>query len=384
MSVILINTVADSFTPTLSGTTGIITWELCQAASRAGVEPLVIARDQHVPSYDWKNLVLLDWPYVPKSKVGTFLMRAQRKLTGWQHFREGAYCARLANVIRAKGLANMPMLLQNDVEPAVYLRQQFPKAFILHHFQNQQECRPQFRKRFAGAATVVTAVSSYTARWIESYYGLAKGSVKTVYNGVDVNRFVPANPPAPKPLLVNYIGRTGMEKAPDLVLKAALAVSKTFRDFRVQILGANQTGWVNMDAYQMQLKELSEELEAVGIPVRRPGFLVRADVPSEVRKAHIHITPSRWEEPFGIVTLEAMASGLATIASRTGGTPEFVGDAALLFTKDSVEELAAHLERFLTDEAARNEYARRGRLQAQEFTWDRTWREFSSLMPLSD
>jgi hypothetical protein len=46
--------------------------------------------------------------------------------------------------------------------------------------------------------------------------------------------------------------------------------------------------------------------------------------------------------------------------------------------------LAAHLERFLTDEAARNEYARRGRLQAQEFTWDRTWREFSSLMPLSD
>src|SRR5439155_19021045 len=145
----------------------------------------------------------------PTSKVGSFLMRAQRKLTGWQHFREGAYCARLARAIRSHGLANMPMLLQNDVEPAVYLREKFPKAFILHHFQNQQESRPQFRRRFAKAASVVTAVSDYTARWIEQYYGLGKGSVKTVYNGVDTNRFVPASPPPPKPLVVNFIGRTG-------------------------------------------------------------------------------------------------------------------------------------------------------------------------------
>ncbi len=383
MNVVLINTVADSFTPTRSGTTGIITWEYCRAAKRAGMEPLVITRrEPGVATYDWKKTIEIDWPWVPEGRIGTFAMKAQRKLTGWQHYRQGAYVDRLARQIKKAGMSEAAFILMNDVEPAVALRERFPKAFIVHHFQNQQECRPQFRKRFAGSCNVVTAVSNYTARWIEQYYGLPVNSVKTVYNGVDPERFAPLPTPPAGPTMISYIGRTGMEKAPDLVLKAALALAKkNGTNFAVQILGSNHTGKVVKTEYQLSLEAMAEELRGLGVPVRMPGFLVRKDVPEEIRKGHIHVTPSRWEEPFGIVTLEAMASGLATVASRTGGTPEFVGDAALLFKKDCLEELIAHLERLLRDEKARRDYAVRGRQQAERFTWDRAWNGFQELMP---
>ena len=122
---------------------------------------------------------------MPKGRLPEFAMRHGASwLAGNTTARAGTVVT-LAAAIRRAGVANVPMLLQNDPEPAVYLHSQFPKAFIIHHFQNQQECRPQFRRRFAEAVNVVSACSNYPARWIESYYGLPPASVKTIYNGVD-------------------------------------------------------------------------------------------------------------------------------------------------------------------------------------------------------
>jgi glycosyltransferase involved in cell wall biosynthesis len=377
---VIVCTVADSFTPTISGTTGIITWEYCQAAKRLGQCPFVFARNQSAEPYPWPHKALLDWPRVPTGKLGHFLMRAQRKATGWQHFRQGKFVANLAAAIKSRGLQRLPILLMNDIEPALYLRRKFPHATIIHHFQNQQECRPQFRKHIANARLIITAVSSFTARWIERYYDLPAHSVQTIFNGVDCARFFPAPEQHVAKPVVSFIGRTGIEKAPDMVLKAALRVAQRTRNFSVQILGSNHTGRVEIDDYQKILLKLADELRSLGIDVRMPGFLNRKDVPDEIRKGHIHVTPSRWEEPFGMVTLEAMASGLATIASRTGGTPEFVGDAALLYDKDDVSALASHMERFVMQPAVRTEYARRGRQVAQALSWDKVWSQFAGLM----
>ena len=38
------------------------------------------------------------------------------------------------------------------------------------------------------------------------------------------------------------------------------------------------------------------------------------------------VVPSQWDEPFGLVAIEAMASGVAVIAARRGGLPEIFGD----------------------------------------------------------
>jgi glycosyltransferase involved in cell wall biosynthesis len=204
---------------------------------------------------------------------------------------------------------------------------------------------------------------------------MGAGVVKTLYSGVDVERFRPASPLPPTPPVINFIGRTGIEKAPDLILKAALKLATKTRDFAVQILGSNHMARVEMDEYQLQLQELSERLEQMGIVVRRPGHVLRADLPSELQKAHIHVTPSRWDEPFGLVTLEGMACGLATLASHTGGSPEVIGDGGLLFNRDDDADLADKLEPWIRDDILRLKYAAKARAWAEQRTWDRTWSE---------
>jgi glycosyltransferase involved in cell wall biosynthesis len=180
--------------------------------------------------------------------------------------------------------------------------------------------------------------------------------------------------------VINFVGRTGREKAPDLLLKAAIELARRTRNFGLQIVGSNHWGRFEMDDYQRQLQALAAELEAAGIAVRLTGHVDRASLPAEIRKAHIHVVPSRWDEPCALAILEGMAGGLATVASATGGTPELIGDAGLLFERDSVNGLAEHLWRLVEDEGNRTRIARRCRERAKEFTWKRTWNRLKEIL----
>jgi len=321
--------------------------------------------------------VLLDYPRIPQHPALIKMLRAQRKLTGWRHLRQGRYAGRVAAAIREAGMAMGTLILNNDPELAVVLRDKFPKAFIIHHFHNLLECRPRFRGRYKGAANVSTAVSDFTSRWVEAYYGC--GKVTTIYNGVDSERFVPMERTDDHVPVINFTGRTGIEKAPDLLLQAACRLTEKTKAFAIQILGSNHWQKFEMDDYQRTLAGLSEELESKGVKVHRPGHVGRENMPGSLQKADIHVVPSRWDEPFGLVTAEGMACGLATVASRTGGTPELIGNAGLLFERDSVEELASHLYELVTNRELRRDLGRKARARAQEFSWARTWKSFSEL-----
>lgn len=374
-SVVFINHTHETFTPTQSGAIATHVCECYRAARRSGDTPVVISARTCAAPFSEVATLWLDYPRVPEGALAHGLFRIQRKLDGWRHLRQRAYANRIVRAILAAGLQHLPLILHNDPELAVLLRQRFPRAFIIHHFHNQIDASPFFRQRFSGAANVVSAVSNFTARWIEHCYGLPPDSVQTIHNGVDCQQFTPALPPDGLPV-INFVGRTGQEKAPDLVLKAALQLAKQGARFSVQILGSNHWNRLEMDNYQHELQSLSAGLERLGISVRRPGHISRPALPAELQKAHIHVVPSRWDEPFALTILEGMACGLATIASRTGGAPEVVGNAGLLFPRDSVDGLAEHLSRFIANPIFRAEFAAKARLRAESFSWDKTWALF--------
>jgi glycosyltransferase involved in cell wall biosynthesis len=319
---VIVNNTCETFTPTHSGAIATWVWEICRAAQRQGVRPVVMTRRAEQAAYRWPELIEIDHPPLPNTRLGLLTGRAGRKLDGWRHVHQRRFAERIVRSIRENGLGDGPFILHNDPELAVLLRQYFPDSPILHHFHNQQDCKPRFSRRLAGMNVIHTAVSQFTARWNERYYQLPDRSVGTIYNGVDCERFSPADDgAAPDKIVINFCGRTCIEKAPDLLLKAAAIMASKSDRFELQLIGANHWGWTEMDSYQRQLQDLAEQLERQGVVVRRLGHVAREQLPAELRRAHIHVVPSRWDEPCGLTTLEGMASGLATVASRTGGSP---------------------------------------------------------------
>jgi glycosyltransferase involved in cell wall biosynthesis len=76
-------------------------------------------------------------------------------------------------------------------------------------------------------------------------------------------------------------------------------------------------------------------------------------------------------EGFGLPVLEAMARGVAVACSNTSSLPEVAGDAALLFDPLDPAEIAAAVERLLSDDELRESLIARGHARAAQFTWQR-------------
>lgn len=380
MSLVFINNPMETFTPTSSGALATVIWECCRVAKQEGKYPYVITRTSPQARFPWPNTIALDYPEVPTNKIANKAMRAERKLTGWGHVRHRAYALRVEQALIKNDLTHLPLLLNNDPEMAVYLRRRFPKAFIMHWFHNQMGCDVRFRVLIGKSVNAILGVSDFTSQWVSDYYSTR--DVKTLYNGVDLEHFSPVEYPASGKPVINFTGRTGIEKAPDLVLRAGLALVERTKNFSIQLIGSNHWDRFEMDEYQRRLLNYIDRLQAEGIEVRRPGHVGRNLLPQEFQRAQIHVVPSRWDEPFGLTSVEGMASGLAIVASDTGGTPEVVADAGFLFQRDSVEELTGHLYGLVTNANLRVEYQRKARLRAQSFPWKRTWNNLKELASL--
>lgn len=81
------------------------------------------------------------------------------------------------------------------------------------------------------------------------------------------------------------------------------------------------------------------------------GHVPRRFLPEVMRQHDVALVPSRSQEPFGLVVLESMASGLAVVASPRGGLSEACGGAAILVDPEDSVGIEAWLERLCSDRA---------------------------------
>jgi glycosyltransferase involved in cell wall biosynthesis len=78
------------------------------------------------------------------------------------------------------------------------------------------------------------------------------------------------------------------------------------------------------------------------------------------------------KEGFGLPVLDAMMMGLPVLTSNRSSLPEVAGDSAILVDPESVESISEGLNKLLTNENIRADLSRRGKEQAQVFTWANT------------
>lgn len=196
-----------------------------------------------------------------------------------------------------------------------------------------------------------------------------------VGNGIDLNFFKEniikgtLEEPVFKSKYILALGRFVHKKGFDILIEAFSKLNPFEIDAKLIIAGDGSL----RGEYEKKVKELC--LKERVVIWRRAE---KDEVPVLMAGAEILVIPSR-EEPFGIVVLEGLASRVPIIAARTGGIPEIVEDGftALLFNKESSEELSHLIKKLYNDEGLKTALVEAGyKLVTEKFGWDSVVRRF--------
>ncbi len=148
-----------------------------------------------------------------------------------------------------------------------------------------------------------------------------------------------------------YVGRMDDRKGIDTLIRA---LARLPVEASLRLVGRGD------DRYQDHLMQLGQELGVADQVCF--GVAERAELAGVYRDADVVVFPSTWEEPFGLVPLEAMACATPVVATGTGGSAEFLEDGAncLYFAAGDPGSLASAILRLAGDGALRHRLVQSG------------------------
>jgi phosphatidylinositol alpha-mannosyltransferase len=226
-------------------------------------------------------------------------------------------------------------------------------------------------KRYADRLDTRIAVSCAARRCVSRYFD---HDYRVIPNGVDPERFHPGLAPleahrSERPTVL-FVGRFYPRKGIPVLFSALSRVAERVPDVRLLLVGDGPL--------RRWYRSLARRAPC---PVRFLGELSAEEIPHAYRTADVVVVPSTGQESFGIVHLEAMASGVPIVASDIEGYREILdhGREALLFRNRDAGGLARALIRVLTDRGLARSMGAIGVEKARRYSWARIAREIEAL-----
>ena len=356
---------ASAFHPDTGGVEELVR-QLCHEYARQGISPIVLTNRwprsrpraeiyEGIPVYrlamrvpDWNFRVRLvhaiTYPFT-RGRMLRILRRHRAELIHVQCASNNGIYA-----LAAKQALGLPLVLSVQGE----------RTMDAHGIYDRLPSLNRALRQLIAEASAVTACSQDTLTDLEQWWGEPLGPKATVmHNGIRFEDFAKVAPHShPRPYLL-AIGRVVPQKGFDVLIEAFAQARLESHDLLIAGEGPERA------ALQKLVRDrcLSD----------RVHFLGRADRPKTValfKGCSFFVLPSRME-PFGIVNLEAMASGKAVVASRVGGVPEVVldGETGLLIPPGDPGALALALQRVAGDETLRARLGASGQARAVNFSW---------------
>jgi glycogen synthase len=234
-------------------------------------------------------------------------------------------------------------------------------------------------KWMANRAERVIACSAYMREHISDIYGLPEERIAVIPNGIDPADLVPVDDletlrsrfAAPDERLVLLVGRLVYEKGFQLALEALPGLIDRVGNVRFMVAGSGTAE-----------QELREQATRLGLDDHGAflGWIGDDVLHSLYRIADLTVVPSIYE-PFGLVALEAMASGCPCLVADTGGLREVVpnDDVGLRFHSRDPDSLGQMAERLLTDVELRDRLVAEASEHVLTFDWADVARQTAEL-----
>jgi D-inositol-3-phosphate glycosyltransferase len=270
------------------------------------------------------------------------------------------------------------------VRPALYGMPEVKLFGFARMFFKNVNKKDLLHSHLYGRLDKMIALSHIQQGFLQNCLPVGDAHFTVIPNGVDTERFRPrpkrqdiraAWGVGPENTLFCLIGRLDKQKGSLEFVEAAAQVIAANSQARFVLVGGNTLGEGEFDLL------VRERLKSLNLADKVLLTDFRKDIPEVMNALDVFVMPS-YEENFGNVLLEALASGLPTIGTNSGGTPEILdqGKTGLLCEPRSADALAQAMLKIMQPAVAAD-LSQRARTKAEhEYDMNRVFERIEALV----
>ncbi|UCE43303.1 MAG: glycosyltransferase family 4 protein [Candidatus Aminicenantes bacterium] len=217
----------------------------------------------------------------------------------------------------------------------------------------------------------IVTISRFTEEQLIQRFFVDRDKIRVIHPGIDLDHWVQSEPQEmeriktkfelPSEFLL-FVGTFEPRKNLRNLLKALKIVHERFGKIPLILVGRKG---LDSDNIKKDIGTLTLDSW-----VKMVGYVDETELRDIYRLASVFVFPSLWEG-FGIPLLEAMASGLPIVTSRTSALPEIAQDAALYTDPEDPDDLATKIIQVLEGSDVKKKLISNGKERVRAFSWER-------------
>jgi glycosyltransferase involved in cell wall biosynthesis len=262
------------------------------------------------------------------------------------------------------------VLLLNNQSPFSFLSNAKLKVGLAHHVDYIKNFKDIFVIPFADLYSKMTKIdyiiapSHFTKKQIIETFKISSEKIEVIHEGVDTSKFNPNNKPIfrdkfKSQYVILFVGALVKTKNVDKLIRVFNYVQKRI-DASLVIVGEGPE--------KSNLMKIVKELNLTN-KVFFEGFVKDEDLPYYYSSCDIFASCSIIEG-FGLIFLEAMASGKPVVAFNIASIPEVVGNGGIIIKNFDLKEMAEKIIELLSNKEVYEEYSRKAREIAINHNWN--------------
>ena len=173
--------------------------------------------------------------------------------------------------------------------------------------------------------------------------------------------------------VILYVGRLIQVKGILELIKSVLSIND--KNIKLLVVGSANFGKYGFSPYAKKVKKLCKKNRN---RIVATGYVDNSEIYKYAMAADIQCVPSLWEEAAGLVTIEAMAYGIPTIVTNSGGMTEYVTEEnALIIERDGIAENLKNAICYLKDNPElRNQMSKKAKIQSKKYGEETYYKNF--------